>query len=378
MQRFENAMDKFKQDKFRRLFTAAIVGIMLSYLVPMDDEKVFIGLFPASLVLGMDRFSLGKLAISCITLLLGIIAGTLADEAFYNIPVVAVMLTYIIYFTTLKAFASRVAGGYIYNFAFSYTLATVFASYSDKDMELCITQFFALQLAGVFLLVWGCFVLFPTQKPQVKAEPLPEAFRISDSEVAIYALVWLGFWMIFMLVEWSFAIFAFFTFIAAFRNFERSLMKWIAKENMIIHIVSCLTAALFSMLILGMSTNILVLLTGLIPLLFFFCHRAVYPPTPELGYRCNTMIAGVIVPLILYITPVRAGLNKSLLRATLIICLMTILWLVIEYLYHGKKSLKRLSYSLGDFYDLRLDNLRGKLTGIVNVPNIVRKTKNGT
>ena len=343
MRRYDRALAEFRRDKFRRLVLAAVAGVMLAHLLPMNST-VFIGLYPASILLGMDRFSVGALLLRCVTLLVGMVVGTLIIEAFMNAPILSVMITYGVFLVILKLFAIQFEMGNAYSFMFAYSLSTIYASYPDSTMEASITEPYLIQTVLIFFVVWGCFALFPAQPPTIRrASPPPPEIQVGNGELMIYALIWLGIWLFFLFFEWRFALFAFLSFAGAFRCFDRNVLKKITRENIIAHVFCCSVAALFSLLLPGTGGNILVLLAGLIVLVLPFLHAAVFPPKPELAYRCSTMLSGLLVPLILYLGTDHAAVYQSALRAALIVFLMAILYLVIESLYHGGTVVKKVS-----------------------------------
>lgn len=344
MFRYDRQMQEFLRDKFRRMVLAAVSGVTLAHLLSMSASTVFVGMYPTLILMTMDHFSLRELIKRCFFLLAGMIAGTLAIELFENIPVLAVFVTYAVFLGVLKLFALRKEVTNAYCFLFTYSLGSIYSSYPDSTMELSICQDYLIQMFLIFFLVWGCYALFPSEKPpQFRTPPLPPAAVIRDFELAVYALIWLGIWLVFLFFEWRFALFAFLSFVGAFRFFERRTMKKIARENIIAHVLCCSVAALFSLLMLGLIGNVLLMVLGLLLLLIPFIHFAVYPPREELRYRGTTMISGILVPLILYLSTEHAAVNQSLLRATLIVFLMLILWFVVEYLYYGSNVIRKVS-----------------------------------
>ncbi len=344
MKRYEQAAARFRRDKFLRLMTAGVAGVMLAHLLSMGASTVFVGLYPATILLSMNRFSLRGLLVRVLVLWVGMAAGTLAVELFQSIPLLAVIVTGGVFLGILKLFAIRFEMANAYSFMFSYSLSTINASYPDSGMEVALLEPYLIEFLLIVAIVWGCFALFPAQLPRyVKSRPAAAEYRVGTGELLIYAAVWLGIWLVFMLVEWRFALFAFLSFGGAFRYFDRSMIQKIARENIIAHGLCCLVVALFSLLVLGVVESVPVLFFGVPVLLAPFLYLAVFSTRPERAYRYNTMIPGIFVPLTLYVFPDRAAVYQSLLRAELIIFLMAILWLVVEYLYHGATIIDRCS-----------------------------------
>ncbi len=336
--RYQRAVAEFKQDKFRRLLFGAVAGVTAAHYLNMPNT-VLVGIFPCSFLLAMDRFSFGDLSKRCVVLMAGLVAGTLTVEVFQSMPYMAAMVTFAIFFVILKLFSRGAAVGPAYNFAFTYSLSSINATYLESTMELAVTEYYLAQTAMIFFLVWGGFAFFPAEKPELKRPaPSRRGTPVGDFELGVYASIWVGIWLVFQFVEWKFALFAFLSFIGAFRCFNRSQMKKIVTENMIVHTVSCGAVALFSILLFSLTGNFFIFLASIVLLLTPFLYYAVYPPRPELGYRHSTMVSGVLVPLTLYVGTDHAAVYQSSLRARLIVLLMLLLWLVVEFVYHAKSS----------------------------------------
>ncbi|MBS1372179.1 MAG: hypothetical protein HPZ91_19720 [Lentisphaeria bacterium] len=345
MKRYEQTLREFRRDKFRRMLLGAVTGILLAYTLPMSQTTVFVGLYPATILLGMNRFSIPALLLRCGVILGGATLGTCVVEFFQTSPFLAVPVTFALFLGVLKLFALRFETGNAVSFVFTYSLGSIYASYPGETMEIAITEQYLIQIILIFFIVWGCFAAFPAQLPKCAAAktPAPAPAKIGNAELMVYALIWLGIWMFFMLFEWRFALFAFLSFVSGCCHFERDMMKRVALENIIAHVTCCSAVALFSLLVLGVVSNPLVLVTGLLLVVGPVMYRASNPPSPEIAYRCRTMVSGILVPLVLYVGSDHAAVYQSVLRASLIILLMGILWLVVEYLHHGKEVLGAVS-----------------------------------
>lgn len=329
-----------KRDRFKRLAFAAVTGVILSHLLPFENG-VFVGFFPVSILLGLDVCSLRRLFGRCMTLLGGMICGTLVYESFADSPILAVVVTYIVFLSALKLFSVKYHLSVSYFFIFSYVLSTINASYPGVQFEISVMQYYLIQLGLVFTIVWGAFVLFPAEIPTPSKGNSLFSTPVPVHEMMIYALVWLGVWIFFMMFEWRFALFAFLSFMAAFRQFDRETMKRIAMTNVRIHILACSGVSVFSLILFGLAGNWMLFALGVVLIMIPVTYRAVYPRLPSDAYANTVCVSAVMIPLILYISPEHAAVYQSMLRASLIVFLMAILWLVIEWMYHGTRTAKR-------------------------------------
>ncbi len=343
MLHYDREMQKFLRDKFRRMLLAAVVGVLLAHWLPFTASPAFIGVYPTLILMSLDHFSLWALLKRCLFLLIGMIIGSIAFELFANLPFLAVFITYALFIGVLKMFAVRKEVANSFCFLFTYSMGFIYSSYPDSVMELSICQDYLIQFFLLFFFVWGCYALFPSEKPPpFRSRALPPEVVIQDAELALYALIWLGIWLVFLLFEWHFALFAFLSFVGAFRFFERRTMKRIAGENIFAHVLCCTVSSLFSLLMLGLLDHVLLLILGLLLLLIPFVRFAVCPPCEEVRYRSATMLSGILVPLVLYLSPDHAAVYQSMLRAMLIVSLMLILWIVVEYLYYGGNVIRKM------------------------------------
>ncbi len=347
MLRYDMQMQAFRRDKFRRVACAAVIGGTIGHLLPLSTTAIFIGIQPTIMLMLMDRFSMRELTKRCVLFLAGLSAGVLAFEMFRCVPILTILITYALFLGVIKFFAMRKEGPNPFNVFMTYSLGSIYSSYPDSVMEVSICQDYLIQVALLFFLVWGLFMLFPAQMPpDVRKQEVPPEFVIPDPELALYAAIWLGVWLVFMFFEWRFAFFAFISFVSAFRFFERRTIKHIARENTIAHVTGCTLSAVFCLLLLGMTRNVLLLSLGLALLVIPFVRLAVYPPREELRYRTMMMLFGVHVPPVLYLSTEAASVNLCLLRALLLASLMLILWFLVEYLYYGGRVAKMVVHAV--------------------------------
>lgn len=323
-----------KRNFFRRVSFTCVAGISIAKLSYFSNPIIMsFGSF--IMIMALKNYNIKLFFEKSIAMLLGLTTGVLITEIFSMMPFLESILVYTIFLTALKLFSHRYKTNTVFLFVFTFMYSTIFASYKNSGYDVQVQQFF-WEMLWVFIIVSIAFILYPSNIPQ--DTPLEiERSDISNKTIMFFAFILTAVWNFSMFYEWRFAYFAYVALISLFQDFELETMKRNAFENIKVNFIACSLTGLFSLVLYGIISNILLLILGLLVLFIPFIYKGVYSYDPKVRSVSFGIVSGLMFPLTIYLNISGAAIHDSLVRSIMITFLMIVILIVFNFFPNKEK-----------------------------------------
>ncbi|WP_426710463.1 DUF2955 domain-containing protein [Cetobacterium sp. SF1] len=286
-----------------RVTIGVSIGLMISKYTTMAFNFQ-VPTMAASLVLGTDKVTVKKV-IKSYWWLVGFAAlGLLCGEVFRNNKPAMAVVTFGFIFTAF--FFTHINPNGIRSAVLGYSFTTVYATYTDKNVETMVGDLVIVVIIGG-LLGWAMLTIFPkkieNKKIPVGVKPQREHIHKNITNTLLVSIIIFLIWGSFMIFNIRGAFFAYATLAGIYGNLSLEKIHKLSPLNIAIHVCGCFIAIVFSFLMDGRSLAPAVFFMGLMLLFYPIVYMGVYGDSPKKRAFFMGLVRAIILPIALYMTP---------------------------------------------------------------------------
>nr|WP_307776124.1 hypothetical protein [uncultured Cetobacterium sp.] len=321
----ENSKD-YTKDIFR-----CLLGLVAGFIICKYTTLYFGFLAPAVIfgtVFSMKDFSLKKFLKSNFWIVVFSWMGLFIGEIFFENRLGLCIITFGFFFSAFFFIHKNQSGirmgilGYTYTTINSTYLLNVEPMVKDIAIIIVISGFIS----------WILFIIFPNtlEIPISKKIEREEIHKDVKNTLKITIIIFLG-WLLYMLFDIKDTFFAYATLCSIYGNLDMEEIYRVSLPNILINILGCTLAIIFSFMINGISSSLIVFSLGLM-LLFYPMFYVVYYGSLNLKKTFLGLIKGTIFPIGLYLTPYGDITSKAFARALQISIMLLVSMVIIRIL----------------------------------------------
>lgn len=329
-----------------RITLGVSIGLMLSKYLTLSFNFQ-IPTVAMMVVLGMDKFNL-KVFIKSNSWIIGAATlGLFITEIFRNNHLVLSVFTFGFIFSVFFFNHKNPSG--MRSAVLGYSFTTIFATYSDKNVESMVTDIYLVTIIGG-LLGWGLLLLFPKKPHEMvgikKVKKEREEIHKNIGNTLLISIMLFLIWMSFMIFDIRGAFFAYATLAGIYGNLSLETIHKLSPLNIGIHVTGCTLAIIFSFFMDGRGITPPIFLLGLMCLFYPLGYMGFYGNTPKKRAFSMGLIRAIILPIALYLTPngdiVQQASTRAIQITVMVIGSMVITNLLLK-IEEGKKDGKNTS-----------------------------------
>lgn len=324
----ENSID-YTKDIFRCLF-----GVVIGFIICKYTTLSFGFLTPVIIfgtVFSMKKFSLKKFITNNIWIVAFSWIGLFLSEILFENKLALCFVTFGLFFSAFFFIHKNPAG--IKMGLLGYTCASIYYTYSYIKIESMVKDLVFLVIIGGFV-SWVLFIIFPNTLnfPSGAKIERKEIHKNINNTLKITTIIFLV-WLIYMVYDIRDTFFAYATLCGIYGNLNMEDIYSLSIPNIMINILGCILAIIFSFIVNGISSSFLVFVLGLM-ILFYPMFHVVYYGSLKIKNFALGLIRGTIFPIGLYLTPYGDITSKASARALQISIMLLISMFIIRILLY--------------------------------------------